>query len=73
MPVMHQLSHINSQMHDAGLPSGVLNLITGPGAELGQEIARNEDVAGVVFTGSFKAGYEIFKRLNRVKPRHIIA
>jgi len=32
----------------------VLNLITGPGAQLGQEIARNEDVAGVVFTGSFK-------------------
>ena len=60
-------------MEDAGLPSGVLNLITGPGAQLGQEIARNEDVAGVVFTGSLKAGYEIFKLFNRAKPRPIIA
>jgi 1-pyrroline-5-carboxylate dehydrogenase len=60
-------------MEDAGLPSGVLNLITGPGAQLGQQIARNEDVAGVVFTGSLKAGYEIFKLFNRAKPRPIIA
>ncbi len=59
-------------MQDAGLPSGALNLITGPGAQFGQEIARNQDVAGVVFTGSLKAGYEIFKRFNRVKPRPII-
>ena len=34
-------------------PDGVLNLVTGPGAQLGNEIAWNEDV-GVVFTGSFK-------------------
>lgn len=60
-------------MEDAGLPNGVLNLITGPGAQLGQEIARNEHVAGVVFTGSLKAGYEIFRRFNRAKPRPIIA
>jgi acyl-CoA reductase-like NAD-dependent aldehyde dehydrogenase len=42
-------------MRDAGVPSGVLNLITGPGAQLAQEITRNEDVAGVVFTGSLKS------------------
>ena len=60
-------------MEDAGLPNGVLNLITGPGAQLGHEIARNEQVAGVAFTGSLKAGYEIFRRFNRAKPRPIIA
>ena len=30
-------------------------------------------MAGIVFTGSLKAGYEIFRRFNRVKPRPIIA
>jgi 1-pyrroline-5-carboxylate dehydrogenase len=60
-------------MEDAGLPSGAMNLITGPGAQLGQEIARNEGVAGIVFTGSLKVGYKIFKRFNRARPRPIIA
>jgi 1-pyrroline-5-carboxylate dehydrogenase len=60
-------------MEDAGLPNGVINLITGPGAQLGKEIARNEQVAGIVFTGSLKVGNEIFRRFNRVTPRPIIA
>jgi 1-pyrroline-5-carboxylate dehydrogenase len=60
-------------MEDAGLPNGVLNLITGSGFQLGQEIARNENVAGIVFTGSMKVGFKIFRQFNRAKPRPIIA
>jgi len=59
-------------MRDAGLPDGVLNFITGPGAEFGRDIARNEDVAGIAFTGSLKAGHEILRRFNRVTPRPAI-
>ncbi|HYT42686.1 MAG TPA: aldehyde dehydrogenase family protein, partial [Methylomirabilota bacterium] len=59
-------------MEDAGLPNGVLNLITGPGAQLGQGLVGNEDVAGVVFTGSMKVGYELIKRFNRAKSRPMV-
>ena len=55
------------------MPNGVLNLITGPGAQLGQEIVGNEHVAGIVFTGSKKVGYEMIRRFNKTKPRPIIA
>jgi 1-pyrroline-5-carboxylate dehydrogenase len=60
-------------MDEAGLPNGVLNLITGPGAQLGREIVENENVAGIVFTGSMKVGYELIRRFNRAKTRPIIA
>jgi 1-pyrroline-5-carboxylate dehydrogenase len=60
-------------MEEAGLPNGVLNLVTGAGAQLGQEIVRNEHVAGIVFTGSKKVGYEMIRRFNKTKPRPIIA
>jgi 1-pyrroline-5-carboxylate dehydrogenase len=60
-------------MDEAGLPNGVLNLITGPGAQLGRGIAENENVAGIVFTGSMKVGYELIRRFNRAKTRPIIA
>lgn len=59
-------------MEDAGLPNGVLNLITGSGSQLGQEIALNEQVAGIVFTGSMNVGYKIFRQFNKAKPRPII-
>ena len=40
----------------AGLPKGVLNLITGPAAEIGGELTSNPDVRKVSFTGSTAVG-----------------
>ncbi|MGC8647473.1 MAG: aldehyde dehydrogenase family protein [Candidatus Micrarchaeia archaeon] len=40
----------------AGLPDGVFNYLTGPGSEVGDELASNADVAGIVFTGSRATG-----------------
>jgi len=40
----------------AGLPPGVLNLVLGPGAELGPALASSPDVDGVTFTGSQDVG-----------------
>src|ERR1700709_1685558 len=37
---------------DADLPPGVFNLVTGPGAVVGNEIARHRDVNAVAFIGS---------------------
>lgn len=44
---------------DAGLPPGVLNFVTGPGATVGQEMVQNRKVAGISFTGSYEVGTQI--------------
>ncbi len=43
----------------AGIPPGVLNLITGGGGTLGAEMVKNEKVHGVSFTGSNSVGRRI--------------
>ncbi len=40
----------------AGVPAGVFNVVTGPGSEVGDELAINRGVSGMVFTGSRKVG-----------------
>ncbi len=46
---------------DAGLPEGVLSVITGPGSELGEALVSNPKVRKVSFTGSTKVGESITK------------
>src|SRR5512139_1505856 len=41
---------------EAGLPKGVLNLVHGPGGEVGEYLVRHPGVNAVSFTGSFDAG-----------------
>jgi acyl-CoA reductase-like NAD-dependent aldehyde dehydrogenase len=41
---------------EADLPSGVFNLVTGPGPVVGDEIARNPGTNGVAFIGSTATG-----------------
>lgn len=43
----------------AGLPEGVYNLITGPGAETGQQLVTHPQVDAVAFTGSTAVGREV--------------
>ena len=43
-------------LSEAGLPNGVFNYVTGPGSEVGDELASNREVSGVVFTGSRSTG-----------------
>tara|TARA_Y100000034_G_scaffold134330_1_gene202467 strand:+ start:3676 stop:5136 length:1461 start_codon:yes stop_codon:yes gene_type:complete len=45
----------------AGVPKGVVNVVTGTGQEVGDEIIRNKDVLGVSFTGSKNTGEYILK------------
>ncbi len=47
---------------EAGLPEGVLNLVTGGGSEIGDELSSNQKVAGMVFTGSREVGAEVYKK-----------
>ncbi|SYZ72079.1 1-pyrroline-5-carboxylate dehydrogenase [Candidatus Zixiibacteriota bacterium] len=39
-------------LKEAGLPDGVINLVTARGADVGEMILKNENLAGIHFTGS---------------------
>jgi aldehyde dehydrogenase (NAD+) len=46
-------------LHEAGLPKGLLNVVTGRGQIVGAELVRNPDVAKISFTGSVGVGQTI--------------
>jgi acyl-CoA reductase-like NAD-dependent aldehyde dehydrogenase len=46
---------------EAGLPAGVLNVVTGPGASVGAAIAAHHGVDKVAFTGETATGQEIMR------------
>lgn len=45
----------------AGVPKGVVNVVTGSGAEVGSELASNHDVDGIIFTGSAETGKQVME------------
>src|SRR5690606_32063497 len=47
--------------HEAGLPAGVLNVVTGLGQESGAALAAHPGVGLVVFTGSVATGKGVMK------------
>jgi aldehyde dehydrogenase (NAD+) len=46
-------------IHEAGVPAGVFNLVSGDGPTVGAAIAAHPDVAMVSFTGSTRAGVAV--------------
>lgn len=48
---------------EAGLPKGVLNVVTGDGRTVGGELAANPAVVAVSFTGSYAVGHQIYQQL----------
>jgi 1-pyrroline-5-carboxylate dehydrogenase len=57
---------------DAGVPDGVFNLVMGPGDTVGDELQTNPGIDGIVFTGSFEVGFELFKNFSTRFPRPCI-
>lgn len=55
---------------EAGIPEGVLNIVTGSGPEVGQALIRHPDVALVTFTGSTKVGRHIAAEAAGLLKRH---
>ncbi len=47
---------------DAELPAGVFNVVTGPGAVVGDEIAVNRGTHAIGFVGSVATGYRVAER-----------
>jgi aldehyde dehydrogenase (NAD+) len=65
-----QTQVVTKALHEAGLPAGVFNIITGRGEVVGAEISSHPDVAKISFTGStavgkaiLRAGAETMKRI----------
>ncbi len=44
---------------EAGIPEGVVNVVVGPGSEVGHRLTEHPDVAKVAFTGSTAVGKKI--------------
>jgi betaine-aldehyde dehydrogenase len=57
---------------EAGLPPGVLNVVPGPGPEVGGVLARHEDVALISVTGSTRTGASVMREAaGTVKRVHL--
>lgn len=54
---------------EAGLPKGVLNVVTGDGRAVGGELSTNPDIAALSFTGSHKVGSSIYQQLAKNMTR----
>lgn len=53
----------------AGFPPGVVNVVTGPGREVGDALAKHPDVDSVTFTGSTETGKQLLRIVaDRVVP-----
>ena len=53
----------------AGFPAGVLNVVTGPGKEVGEALVRHRDVDSVTLTGSTETGKQLLRTVaDRIVP-----
>ncbi len=53
--------HLTKAIEKAGFPKGVFNLVTGKGAEVGNELATHPGVDMISFTGSTKGGIQVYQ------------
>jgi alpha-ketoglutaric semialdehyde dehydrogenase len=53
------VARLVSVLHDAGLPPGVVNMVTGSGSRVGTPLMTHRDVGIVSFTGSTEVGRKV--------------
>jgi RHH-type proline utilization regulon transcriptional repressor/proline dehydrogenase/delta 1-pyrroline-5-carboxylate dehydrogenase len=53
---------------EAGLPAGVLNLLTGPGSTAGAHLVSHSAIDFIAFTGSKEVGLRIWEAAGRTAP-----
>ena len=56
---------------EAGVPDGVLNVVTGPGAVVGTAIARHPGIDGVAFTGSTEVGRTVLEHAAQTNLKRV--
>lgn len=62
-------TRLASALHDAGLPSGLLNVVHGSGRVVGDAIAHDTRVAALSFTGSTAVGLQLERTLHERRAR----
>lgn len=55
-------------IHQAGLPEGVVNLLAGSGADIGEYLANKSDVHVIAFTGSMAVGTRLINIAGQLHP-----
>ncbi len=58
-------------MEAAGLPAGVLNIVTGSGGEVGDPLVVHPRIRMVAFTGSRDVGIRLYAQAARVSPGQV--
>jgi succinate-semialdehyde dehydrogenase/glutarate-semialdehyde dehydrogenase len=58
---------IGAKCIEAGIPAGVVNIITGPGSVVGQALVEHKGVDKIAFTGSSAVGLKIQQSATSVK------
>ncbi|HTI01798.1 MAG TPA: NAD-dependent succinate-semialdehyde dehydrogenase [Acidisoma sp.] len=58
---------IAAKVQEAGIPSGVVNVLTGRGSVVGQALVEHPDVDKIAFTGSSAVGLQIQRSCPRIK------
>src|SRR5688572_26077723 len=56
-------------VHDAGVPAGVFNMVTGTGPEVGEAISNHPEIDMVSFTGSTRAGMRVAEAASKTLKR----
>ena len=56
-------------LHEAGIPAGVLNYVTGAGGAVGNTLIEHPSVRAVSFTGSCEVGNGLYEKVTRRKVR----
>ncbi|MEM1397770.1 MAG: bifunctional proline dehydrogenase/L-glutamate gamma-semialdehyde dehydrogenase PutA, partial [Pseudomonadota bacterium] len=59
-------------LHEAGLPRGVLQLLTGDGESIGAPLVQHAGVDGVIFTGSTPVAQKINQSLRERSPNALL-
>jgi aldehyde dehydrogenase (NAD+) len=55
--------------HEAGVPEGVVNVVTGPGSTIGSYLVEHDNIDKVAFTGETSTGKDIMARASETLKR----
>jgi len=62
---VYSAHYIMDVLEEAGLPPGVINMVPGSGAEVGDPALDSPDLAGIHFTGSTGTFHDMWERVGR--------
>lgn len=59
-------------LRDGGVPDDVIHFIAGSGSEVGATITEHPLTQGMVFTGSYGVGMQIYKNFSKTYPKPVV-